>query len=188
MTPDTAASAIRVAWITFALFWLASSRRVKATERAETQISLVIRIAGSLLAVLFAFVRWGVLGNALFSRTQALLATSVVLAWAGVLFAIWARVMLGRNWSATVTLKQSHDLIQSGPYRLVRHPIYSGMLLSFVGVILFLDSVGGAVGLGIAIAVYYLKARQEETILAGHFGQAWEQYCSRTRAIIPFIL
>ena len=141
MTPDTAASAIRVAWITFGLFWLASASRLKTTERAESRTSLVIRIAGSMVAVLLAFVPWGVLANPLFSRTQTLLVSSVVLAWAGVLFAIWARVTLGRNWSATVTLKQSHDLIQAGPYRLVRHPIYCGMLLSFVGVVLFLDRV-----------------------------------------------
>jgi protein-S-isoprenylcysteine O-methyltransferase Ste14 len=188
VTSDTAASAIRVAWITFGLFWLASARRLKKTERAESHTSLAIRTVGSLAAVLFAFVPWGGLANPLVPRTQMLLVVSVVLAWAGVLFAIWARVILGRNWSATVTLKQSHDLIQSGPYRWVRHPIYSGMLLSFIGVILFLDRVGGVVGLVIAIAVYYLKARQEETIMAGHFGQAWEQYRSRTRAIIPFIL
>ena len=188
MPSDTAASAIRIAWITFALFWIASSRRVKTTERLERRGSLIARAVALAAALLVAFVRWGALSDTLLPRTPTLFAASAVITWAGVLFAIWARVIIGRNWSSSVTLKHSHDLVQSGPYRLVRHPIYSGMLLSFAGGVLFLDRVGSLIALLMTFAIYYWKAHQEEKLLADHFGDNWRRYRKSTRAIIPFIL
>ncbi len=187
MTPEAGAEAIRIAWITFALFWIASSRRVKTTERAETLRFLAARVAAILVALFIAFVRWGALSPALMPRNQALVLTSVVITWAGVLFAIWARVTIGRNWSASVTLKRSHELVQAGPYRFVRHPIYSGMLLAFAGGALFLDRVGSLIALLIMLAVYSWKAHQEEQLLAAHFGDSWQSYRKTTRAIVPFL-
>jgi protein-S-isoprenylcysteine O-methyltransferase Ste14 len=107
---------------------------------------------------------------------------------AGVAFTVWARVTLGRNWSAEVTFKADHELIQSGPYALVRHPIYTGLILMALGTAI---NYGRAVGFALFIAMcggLWWKARQEEGIMSRHFPGAYADYKKRVRAIVPFVL
>ena len=107
---------------------------------------------------------------------------------AGTALAIWARVTLGRNWSAEVTFKEDHELIESGPYALVRHPIYSGLLLMVLGTVI---RNGQALGLGLFAALcaaLWWKARQEEQIIRRHFPTAYSDYAARVSAIIPHVL
>lgn len=107
---------------------------------------------------------------------------------AGAAFTVWARIALGRNWSAEVTFKQDHELIESGPYALVRHPIYTGLVAMALGTAI---NYGRAIGFALFIGLcggFWRKARQEERIMSRHFPAAYAEYKARARAIIPFVL
>ena len=106
----------------------------------------------------------------------------------GVAFAIWARRHLGEFWSARVTLKEDHHLIQSGPYARVRHPIYSGLLLAMIGTALFVGEWRAALGVFLVFVGHWLKARREESLLATEFGAAYEEYRRRTGSLVPRML
>ena len=96
--------------------------------------------------------------------------SGIVIAAAGMAFAIWARLALGRNWSGVVTVKADHELIRSGPYRFVRHPIYSGILTSFMGTAIGRGSLLSFIGLAIAFCGLRMKWRTEERFMVEEFG------------------
>src|SRR4029453_11803615 len=106
----------------------------------------------------------------------------------GLLFAVWARLHLGRNWSGTVTIKQGHELITSGPYALVRHPIYTGLLLALLGSALALGDWRGFLVLALAAGPFWLKLRLEERWMRRQFGDAYLEYARRVAALVPFVL
>jgi protein-S-isoprenylcysteine O-methyltransferase Ste14 len=104
---------------------------------------------------------------------------------AGLGYAIWARVHLGRFWSATVTLKAEHLLIRTGPYTITRHPIYTGLLLALIGSVLVRGNVAGVAGFGLVAIGLMLKVRQEERLLTEHFGEDYRAYQAEVPAVVP---
>jgi protein-S-isoprenylcysteine O-methyltransferase Ste14 len=113
---------------------------------------------------------------------------AVVLVAIGALFAIWARITIGANWSGTVTFKQDHELMQNGPYNVVRHPIYSGLLLMGLASALANDEPYGFLLVAVVVAVFIPKIVIEEKLMTEHFPAEYPQYRQRVKAIIPFIL
>lgn len=113
--------------------------------------------------------------------------TGAALTLLGILFAAWARVALGRNWSGVVTIKQGHELILRGPYRLVRHPIYTGILLGLLGTALVYGATRCFVGLLLCGVAFWLKLRIEEHFMLREFGEQYAQYRERTCALVPFV-
>jgi protein-S-isoprenylcysteine O-methyltransferase Ste14 len=109
----------------------------------------------------------------------------VVVTALGLAFATWARVHLGRLWSASVTLKADHMIVRTGPYAMSRHPIYTGLVLAFIGTTLVYATVGCFVGLVLLTLGILLKIRQEEELLLGHFGDAYRGYQADVPALIP---
>jgi protein-S-isoprenylcysteine O-methyltransferase Ste14 len=107
---------------------------------------------------------------------------------AGLLFAVWAREHLGTNWSSSVTIKQDHQLIVTGPYAVVRHPIYTGILTGFLGSTLALAQVRGIVAFVLISLVLWYKLRMEEQWMRTQFGAPYEAYSRRTAALVPFVL
>jgi protein-S-isoprenylcysteine O-methyltransferase Ste14 len=105
---------------------------------------------------------------------------------AGLLFTVWARVHLGRNWSGTVTIKQAHEFIATGPYAIVRHPIYSGLMLAFVGSAVARGEWRGVLAVLIALAALWRKLRLEEQWMREQFGAQYEAYAHRVPALVPF--
>ena len=103
----------------------------------------------------------------------------------GLAFAVWARVHLGRNWSGVVTLKEDHELIRSGPYALVRHPIYTGLLLGFVGSVIARGEWRGVLAFALVIGALWFKLRLEERWMIETFGDAYRRYHSEVPALIP---
>lgn len=106
----------------------------------------------------------------------------------GILFAVWARVTLGRNWSGVVTIKQDHELILRGPYTVVRHPIYTGILFALLGTALVYGCARCFVGLLLCGVAFWLKLRIEERFMLQQFGEQYTEYRQRTRALVPFVL
>jgi protein-S-isoprenylcysteine O-methyltransferase Ste14 len=112
----------------------------------------------------------------------------IVLCAAGVALAIWARRILGKNWSGLPTLKEDHELIRRGPYRFVRHPIYSGIILATAGSVLALSpTLLGTLCILYAVAALRFKSLQEEKILARQFPNEYASYKREVRALIPFV-
>jgi len=105
-----------------------------------------------------------------------------------VLFTIWARRHLGRNWSGSVTIKADHELITTGPYRIARHPIYTGLLIAFAGNALVVGEVRGLIAFAIAFAALWRKLKLEERFMREQFGQAYVDYSRRVAAVVPFLL
>jgi protein-S-isoprenylcysteine O-methyltransferase Ste14 len=111
-----------------------------------------------------------------------------MLTLAGLLFTVWARTHLGRNWSGLVTIKQDHELITSGPYSTVRHPIYTGLLLAFVGSALARSELRGILAVVLVFWALWRKSRIEERWMRDQFGDAYREYSSHVAALIPFVL
>jgi protein-S-isoprenylcysteine O-methyltransferase Ste14 len=106
----------------------------------------------------------------------------------GIAFALWARLWIGRNWSGTVTIKDQHELIQRGPYSLVRHPIYTGLLLAFLGTALVHGEVSGLIGFLLLVLGFGFKLRMEETFMVQQFGSTYLDYKHRVKALVPFLI
>ena len=105
----------------------------------------------------------------------------------GLLFSVWARNHLGKNWSQVVAIKEGQQLITSGPYAFVRHPIYSGLLLAF-GSAVALGQWRGLLAVALVFGVLWRKISLEEKWLRVQFGDSYDSYCRRVRALVPYIL
>jgi protein-S-isoprenylcysteine O-methyltransferase Ste14 len=112
----------------------------------------------------------------------------LILVFAGAAFAGLARLSLGANWSSRARIRAGHTLSTSGPYRIVRHPIYSGLLLLFLGTAVILGQARGYIAFVIAFLTWLFKSRTEDRFLAERFGQDFDAYRRRTKALIPFLL
>jgi protein-S-isoprenylcysteine O-methyltransferase Ste14 len=103
----------------------------------------------------------------------------------GLLFAISARLYLGKNWSGLVQVKQDHELIRTGPYHFVRHPIYSGIILALIGTAICRRNVWGFAGVVLVCLGLWLKSRLEERFMVATFGAQYEDYRRTTGALLP---
>jgi protein-S-isoprenylcysteine O-methyltransferase Ste14 len=176
-------------WIAWVLYWLFMAFATKRTiERGG--------FVGYRLVTLIFFAACVAIGrlldvsaqSQLWQATLALGVVSDCIVLAGAAFTVWARITLGRNWSAEVTFKQDHELIESGPYALARHPIYTGLIVMALGTAI---NYGRAVGFALLLALcggLWWKARQEERVMSRHFPDAYAEYRTRVHAIIPFVL
>lgn len=180
---------VALCWVALVLVWAFSALLVKPTkERQPLPGRLFYLLLTVIVGVLLSReVRNGHLARVILPRTLgiALLADGIVLA--GLVIAVWARAVLGGNWSARVTLKENHELIQRGPYRLVRHPIYSGILLMILGTAVLAGRVSGFFALLISFCGLWIKLRQEEALLTKRL-PGYAEYKARTKALVPFVV
>jgi protein-S-isoprenylcysteine O-methyltransferase Ste14 len=128
----------------------------------------------------------GVLNDRFLPRGALFPWLGTLLVAAGLGLASWARVHLGRNWSGTVTLKEGHTLVVSGPYGVVRHPIYTGLLFAFLGTALAIGEWRGLAAFALALFAFLYKSRAEEARMRETFPQ-YADYRRRTKALLPFI-
>ena len=165
--------------------------RSKATERLEPASSRIVRVLAFLIViVLFAWphipVSW--LYRQFVPQGVWTFWLGATITAAGLLFAVWAREHLGRNWSRSVTIKQDHQLIVTGPYAVVRHPIYTGILTGFLGMTLAVAEIRGIIAFVLVSLVLWSKLRLEEQWMRTQFGAPYEAYSRRTAAVVPFVL
>jgi protein-S-isoprenylcysteine O-methyltransferase Ste14 len=176
-------------WLSWAAYWWWASRGAKPTERRESMGSRLLHVVPLLLAVALLWpdrVPGAVLNEPLFPWTPWVFWVAAFVTAAGLLFTVWARVHLGRNWSGTVTIKQGHELVTDGPYALVRHPIYTGLLAAFIGSALARGDWRGVLAVLIAWAALWRKLRLEERWMAERFGDRYLAYRERVPALVPF--
>jgi protein-S-isoprenylcysteine O-methyltransferase Ste14 len=105
----------------------------------------------------------------------------------GVVLAWWARVHIGRLWSSTITRKAEHHVVDTGPYALVRRPIYSGLTLSAVATALLMGTPTACAGGAVMALGWYVKARLEARFLREQLGAAYEAYARRVPMLVPFL-
>ncbi len=175
----------------FFIYWRVKAADTKANQRLEPAASGILRALTFLIAI------------ALLSIPRIPLPWLYVQVWpqgywpfwlgaavtvAGLLFAIWAREHLGRNWSSSVTIKQGHELITTGPYAVVRHPIYTGILAGFLGMAIAISQVRGFIVFILIFVVFWFKFRMEEEWMRSQFGETYATYARKTAALVPYVL
>jgi protein-S-isoprenylcysteine O-methyltransferase Ste14 len=179
--------AIPALWILWLGCWIAASRDVKRTrwrERARTRALHATPLV--LCAFLLMAPRWlpAVLIIRFAPAGSVLPLFGMASVAAGLGFAGWARWHLGRNWSGWITVKDDHALIRTGPYRVVRHPIYSGLLLALAGTALAIGEWRGLLAVASAVLGFVLKLRIEEARMRETFPE-YERYRRQVAALIP---
>lgn len=178
-------------WILWLAYWIVAARSTYKTQRRESFASRLshygLLIAGGILLGVP-----NILGPSLearfHGRTPSWLILATVLVALGLGFSAVARAWLGGNWSAEVTLKQGHELVRDGPYALVRHPIYTGVLLALTGTAVAVGNGRAIIGLVLVVAGFVRKLIIEEKFMSEQFGEAYARYRAEVPALIPFAL
>jgi protein-S-isoprenylcysteine O-methyltransferase Ste14 len=177
-------------WLLWLLYWKISAAGVKVTVRQESAAQRISHF-GPLwaAALLFCFPnRLPFLRHHLFPPSYMAFAIGTLVLILGLLFSVWARVALGLNWSATVAVKKDHELVEAGPYRWVRHPIYTGILTGFIGTAIAQDRWSSVLAVILVFVGFWFKLLREEAWMRETFGDRYSLYCERTKRLIPFIL
>jgi protein-S-isoprenylcysteine O-methyltransferase Ste14 len=190
-TYPLALNIISACWILFAVIWLLAAFATKQSIYKESRAQrlryiIPILFGGFLLAKGHRLT--DPLNHRVIPHVEAVAWTGVVLCVAGLVFCVWARFTLGRNWSGVVTLKGGHELITYGPYGLVRHPIYTGLLTMFVATVIVLGHVAGIIALPFMVVSLWIKLRYEEKLMLKKFPNEYATYQQRVKRLIPFIL
>ena len=182
---------ISACWGVFIVVWLLAAIFTKRTvyhESGARRLRYLIPIVFGWFLV-FRGYRLGPRFNIhLIPQTDAILGAAAILCLCGLGFCLWARAVLGRNWSGTVTLKENHELIVRGPYRLVRHPIYTGLLAMLIATALAQGHIAGMIGLVFVFVSFWIKLSSEEELMVNQFPDQYPAYRERVKRIIPFIL
>jgi protein-S-isoprenylcysteine O-methyltransferase Ste14 len=197
----TYATIIIGCWVIYLLVWAVSAFNVKRDIRGGSgnlwQQFWLLRlvVAAILLLLVAARIATGtehftnsrlIFSRVIFPQSTVIGWTDAALSVIGVSFAIWARVHLGRNWSPRPTAKENHELVTTGPYAYVRHPIYTGLLLMALGAAL----TGSLWGIGVfifAILLFISRIGREEKIMLELFPEAYPRYQARTKKLIPWV-
>ncbi len=187
--PKIAGSVISGCWLIFAIFWAVSALKSKATAERQSWLS---SLAHRLLIAAGAWLLWyprfsGPLRLPLTPHGDGAGTCAAMVCVAGLWVTLWARWTLGGNWSSIVTFKQGHELVQSGPYRMVRHPIYTGLMLMCLGTVMAGGQLHAWLSLLAFGAGFWIKLRQEEKLLLRHFPDQYPAYRKQVKALVPFV-
>jgi len=181
---------INAVWGLVAIYWVVGMVLAKPTLRTESIPSRATHLVLACAAVLFVWdpaTGKGFLGHRLTSYADWVAWLGLAVTMAGCAFAIWARATLGSNWSSMVTVKQDHELILRGPYAVVRHPIYTGLLLALAGTAIAVGEIRAFIGLGFAFTTFLWKSAAEEKFMRQEFSAEYSQYSQRVKRLIPFV-
>jgi protein-S-isoprenylcysteine O-methyltransferase Ste14 len=176
---------VLVAWVVFWIYWLAASRGVKAGRTGSNRLAGV-RV-GAILIILLLLRTRAFHGHGTTTNNAWLQGIGLAVFLSGLGLAVWARLYLGRNWGMPMSQKDDPELVTTGPYSRVRHPIYSGIILAMIGTTIAV-SLYWLVGVLLAGAYFLYSAFVEERMMANLFPDAYPQYKRSTKMLIPFIL
>jgi protein-S-isoprenylcysteine O-methyltransferase Ste14 len=173
---------IDCAWLVFWIYWIASA----SISKESVPRGWRTRLTG--VTAVGVFVIAGVLrGGSLAVHSLVLAAVGALLYACGIALAVWARLHLGRNWGMPMTQRAEPELVTSGPYRSIRHPIYSGLLAAMLGTAL-VNNVLGLIVVAVLVPYFYYCGIIEERNLTATFPEAYPEYKSKTKMLIPFLL
>ena len=181
-----------ILWCAWYVYWIVSARhRIRNTPDAPAKhesfagrlVYMVILILGFVL--LFGRVRMSYGQMRLWSASRISDALGLAIQAIGLAFSVWARRALGKNWAARVTIGAKQELIVAGPYRIVRHPIYSGLLFALIGTAVIAVNLNALAGFLLILVSVVIKLRREESALREHFGEAYADYASQVPALVP---
>ena len=178
-------------WIVFGSFWLLAAFVQKRNARRQTVGSRLMQVSIIALVLVPFFIeegRAGLLYRHLYPNLLGVQYVGVLLLLLGLWFAVWARFVLGRNWSGIVTVKEDHTLITRGPYAWVRHPIYTGILLALLGTAVTLGTILNFVEVPVVAFAFWLKLRTEERFMLETFGEQYTAYRHHVKALIPHVI
>ena len=177
-------------WIAFIGYWGISAFGQKAAAEQKSFLSsLIYRTPLALGGLLLWFQRFHQpLDLHLTPHTDLARTFGATVCVFGLWGAIWSRRTLGDNWSSEVALKQGHELVKTGPYRFVRHPIYAGLLLMCLGTAVAVGQLHSWLGLLLLCAGFWIKLKQEETLLLRHYPDEYPAYRKQVKALVPFVI
>jgi protein-S-isoprenylcysteine O-methyltransferase Ste14 len=179
------------AWLLWCLYWgiaAFSAKPARRTEPMASRLSHNIPLALGILLLVSPLSAGTALRRHFLLPSFATFWIAALCLLLGLGFSIVARRSLGGNWSSTVTLKQEHTLTRSGPYRIVRHPIYSGILLAVLGGVIARGEWRDLIALALFVAAFLRKIRIEERFMLAQFGDAYIRYQREVAALIPGLL
>jgi protein-S-isoprenylcysteine O-methyltransferase Ste14 len=186
----TPSQVIIASWTLFALYWLIAAIGVKRTAKRQNpseRLLYVVFMAAGFFLLYQENPNWGPLNHRFLPDKLWIAWLGSALCAAGVLVAVWARRTIGKDWSAEVQIKEGHQLIRSGPYARIRHPIYTGILLATLGTALVIGEYRGLVANVMFLIGFTRKARKEESFLAAEFGAAFDEHRHHTGFFLPRI-
>jgi len=178
---------IAACWIVLALYWNISARSIKPAAKRQSWASRLARVPVWLGYILLCVAWVHPTGMVLIPRTAVSESLGVAICALGLLAAIWSRKTLGDDWSRDVELKQGHQLVERGPYSLVRHPIYTSHLLMGLGTAIASGLLIAFAGVLCFFIGFWIKLHQEERLLLTHFPDEYSAYKARVKALIPFV-
>ncbi|MBZ5538222.1 MAG: isoprenylcysteine carboxylmethyltransferase family protein [Acidobacteriia bacterium] len=174
-----------VLWLLFSVYWSIAAKDSAATKTSEPvwsrQLHLIL-VNGALLLLVFSVPG---LTRRFLPSSRFLVATGLMIQAVFILLAVWARQRLGSNWSGEVRIAAEHQLVRSGPYRFIRHPIYTAVLGMYCGTALVSGEIHAPVALVMVTLTYWRKIRLEERALGDTFGAEYDAYRRDTWALVP---
>jgi protein-S-isoprenylcysteine O-methyltransferase Ste14 len=177
-------------WMPVFLLWGMWASRSKPTvdSKSEGRSQATLWIVWIAWFLMFSHgLRRPPLGSRFISVSDFSAFLGLALTFIGLAFAVWARFAIGRNWSGLIELKKDHQLIRSGPYAIVRHPIYSGFMLATLGTAIAFGEWSGLLAFVMIVIALGYKATLEESALTEKFGAEYDEYRRRVKRLVPFI-
>jgi protein-S-isoprenylcysteine O-methyltransferase Ste14 len=175
-------------WMLLYIYWEVAAHHAAAAVETESRPSRFIHVLLLNVAQLILFLPVYGLRARFIPNQLFLILIGFIIQLGFLIFALWARRSLGQNWSGAIATTVNQQLLQSGPYKFIRHPIYTGLLGMYLGTSFISGELHALVGFAIAALAYWRKIRLEEQHLHALFGSEYEEYCSTTWALIPGII
>lgn len=188
-----------VLWVAWIIYWIAGEPLYEQLRHKTKQVAtwnvrrrnvesyIFLMIAFGILEISFtgrlAFFEQGLIPNTLLVSLMGL-----VLAVAGLVFSVWARIYLGSNWSPAAMLRKGQTLVRKGPYGIVRHPIYSGLIVAIVGTALVFGGYRIIISIICVFLFAWVRISEEEKLMSQQFGEDYTKYKKDVKAIIPGIV
>jgi protein-S-isoprenylcysteine O-methyltransferase Ste14 len=175
-----------IPWVIFSLYWEIAAKSAAEAKSSESSSSRGVHLFLTNAALLLEIVQFRWFGRFL-PATHGVIAAGCAMTIFGLCVAIWARRHLGRNWSGEITIKVEHELVRSGPYKGLRHPIHTGILIMYVGTAIVTGTWLALVGVALAALAYVRKIRLEEANMRVAFGPAYDAYRRESWALAPWV-
>jgi protein-S-isoprenylcysteine O-methyltransferase Ste14 len=186
-------TAVNIIWLILISYWFISGIKAKKSVHKESYLKQFVFYWFPIIFAVYVLGPDERFGNSLLkghfiphTDHEGLLGLGLQVS--GLIIACWSRYILGKNWSVSVQKKEDHKLITTGPYSLVRHPIYSGLLLMFLGNAIIVGKWRGLIGVLILFISFLFKLKKEEKWLSESFGQEYAEYMKKSSALIPWLI